>query len=118
MVEVQSRMISESSDIAESGLAVSGRSRLYGAVFANAETYDVTVSAPPYIEFKNGSNSGDLLFTMSNCPGGCESNYVAGTTYIDLPSGGILFEDGIYVNIPASTQEARICILFQGGSSV
>jgi hypothetical protein len=115
MVEVQSRMITELSNIAQSGLAVSGRSRLYGAVFANAETYTTSATAPPYIEFKNGSNSGELLVVISNCPNGGENYFVSSTTYIDLPPGGILFEDGIYVNIPG-TQEARICILFQGGA--
>ena len=74
-------------------LIVQGRTRLYGVTSAGNTAGGGFVN----ITLKNGSSSGDTRLILATSHSGYSSDtYQTNAPHVDLQSGGILFEDGIY----------------------
>ena len=75
-------------------LIVQGRTRLYGISSAGNTAGGGFVN----ITLKNGTSSGDTRLIVATSHSGHSGSdaYQTNAPYIDMQSGGILFEDGIY----------------------
>ena len=90
--------------------AVSGRSRLMGVYFVNAVTG--ASNAQGSVNIRNGSTvSGTILFTLN-------ASTVAAGTSVDIPDGGMLFSEGMFIDLPTQSPTnsvTHVTLLFEGG---
>jgi len=105
-----------------SGDVVDGRTRVYAVILAGDSTMDLQSSiALPAIELKNGSASGDVLLSVNDCANSADGALYSGTVILDLPEGGVLFTDGVYLSAYPAGQTAGgfygACIFFEGGAA-
>lgn len=105
----------QSKYITSSGNAVNGRARVYGVIVAGTSAVNDQSATPPAIELKNGSSSGDVLLSVSDCSNSLDGTVYSGTVFLDLPSEGVLFPDGVYFSSYTDCKGA--CIFFEGGSA-
>lgn len=101
--------------ITASGDAVDGRTRVYGVIVAGTSASSDQDNTPPAIELKNGGSSGDVLLSVSDCANSLDGTVYSGTVFLDLPSEGVLFPDGVYFSSYTNCKGA--CIFFEGGSA-
>ena len=80
---------------------VNGRARLLGVYYTHTAT-------PTTLSLKNGSSGGTTLLALTS-PG------AAGSQDLIIPDAGILFSDGIYIDV-SSANITSITLLFEGGA--
>lgn len=88
----------------ESDAAISGRTRVQGVYY----TCSSTASS---FSLKNGSTSGGTALLTIHSPA------AAGAVDLIFPDDGILFKDGVYIDI-ADTEIDSVTLLFVGGAAV
>ena len=87
----------------ESDHAIAGRTRVIGVYFTNTGTASS-------FELKNGSTSGGTTLVTINTPG------AAGAGDIIIPDMGILFDEGVYIDIADADVES-VTLFFYGGAA-
>jgi len=85
-----------------SAQGVNGRSRLLGLYYTHTAT-------PATLSLRNGTVSGTVLLAMT-------SPAAAGSQDLIIPDAGILFENGIYIQV-SSADITSITLLFEGGAA-
>tara|TARA_R100001244_G_scaffold15888_1_gene17650 strand:- start:279 stop:620 length:342 start_codon:yes stop_codon:yes gene_type:complete len=88
-----------------------GRCRLHGVWMVPAAA--TSSGPPPQIKFSTGNDYADIRCQLTS-PVNSASYWYSGGCVYDIPSDGILFEDGIYFEGTAST--LRATIFFSGGA--
>ena len=88
-----------------------GRCRLHGVWMVTAA--HTTSGPPPQIKFSTGNDYTDIRCQLTSPVNPASQLYAGGCVY-DIPSDGILFEDGIYFEGNATT--FRVTIFFSGGA--
>lgn len=81
--------------------AVTGRCRLYGVYFTNTATGSS-------FSLKDGTTSGGSISLQITTPA------VAGSQDLMIPDGGMLFKDGIYLDVN-DAEVTSVTLLFEGG---
>jgi hypothetical protein len=83
--------------------AIAGRTRVIGVYFTNTGTASS-------FELKNGSTSGGTALVTINTPS------AAGAGDIIIPDMGILFDEGVYIDI-ADAEVESVTLFFYGGAA-
>jgi len=83
--------------------AISGRTRVVGIYFTN------TATASSF-SLKNGSTSSGTALVTINTPA------AAGSSDIIVPDMGILFTDGVFIDV-ADVNVTSVTLLFEGGAA-
>jgi len=83
--------------------AISGRTRVVGIYFTN------TATASSF-SLKNGSTSSGTALVTINTPA------AAGSSDIIVPEMGILFTDGVFIDV-ADVNVTSVTLLFEGGAA-
>lgn len=97
-----------------------GRCRLHGVWMAPDDWNESADGSgtPPQLKFSTGNDYTDIrcqiTSTVNANPGLATNYFYSGGCVYDIPSDGILFEDGIYFEGNASTYRATI--FFSGGA--
>lgn len=87
---------------ATSAQAVDGRSRLLGVYFTHSAT-------PATLTLKSGGSGGTAKLALT-------SPASAGSQDLIIPDVGILFTDGIYIDV-SSAEITSVTLLFEGGAA-
>ena len=83
--------------------AISGRTRVVGLYFTN------TATASSF-SLKNGSTSSGTALVTINTPA------AAGSADIIIPDMGVLFSDGVYIDV-ADANVTSVTLFFEGGAA-
>ena len=82
------------------GIVFAGATRIRGVLAAN-------VAVAGLLEFKDGSQSGDVLFSIVTTSG-------TGNINTNIPQDGILFRNGAYLDMQATQVVDGLTVLFDG----
>ena len=82
------------------GIIFAGATRIRGVLAAN-------VAVAGLLEFKDGSQSGDVLFSIVTTSG-------TGNINTNIPQDGILFRNGAYLDMQATQVVDGLTVLFDG----